>query len=109
MMPRYTAHALASLAIALAALAWGVATMSRYGVTFDAPSLFYAGDRTLFALRHPDVPHALDMLEPREPAGFQSEFAPSPERNDVAHYPVLPGLLCAVTSAVLHDRLHWLD
>jgi hypothetical protein len=108
--PRWTNPVWLALALALLAFTWGVATMSRYGVTFDSPSLFYAGDRTLFALLHPDVTRALDLLDDKyEPVGFTSEFAPSPERIDIVHYPAFPGIVCALTNTLFHVRFHWLD
>ena len=96
-----------ALLVALAALAWGVLTMSRYGVTFDSPSLFYAGDRTLFFLRHPNAPFALDFMASVEPAGFHSDFVLSPELSDPVRLPVFPGVVCAITNVIFHEWLHW--
>ena len=75
----------------------------------DSPALFYAGDRTLFALAHPATPGALDFLAQNEPAGFVPDFARHPDWNDPVHYPVVVDLLCAVTSYVFHDRMGVLD
>ena len=95
--------------VALFVLVYGIATMSRYGVTFDAPALFYAGDRTLFALTHPSVPGGLDLLSRNEPAGLMSVFGRHPDWEDPVHYPVAFDVLCAVTSYIFHERLKALD
>jgi hypothetical protein len=97
-----------ALLVALVTLVWSVCTMARYGVTYDEPGLFYAGDRTLFYLENPEVQSALDLTGD-DPAGFHSDYGRSPDWNDPIHYPVLPGLVCAITSAVLHGCLGWLD
>jgi hypothetical protein len=97
-------------AVALALAAFGVATLSHYGVTIDSPSLYYAGDRTLFWLQHRDVPHALTLENvDKEPHGFTTAFGRHPELQDPIHYPVLTGLLGALSSRLFHDRLGWLD
>jgi hypothetical protein len=98
-----------AIVAALYVAIFGVATMSRYAVTFDAPALFYAGDRTLFALTHPSVPGGLDFLSPAEPAGFESRFERHPDWDDPVHYPVAFDVVCAITSYVSHDRLGLLD
>jgi hypothetical protein len=98
----------AALLIALVTLVWSVCTMSRYGITYDEPGLLYAGDRTLYYLEHPGVRSALDLTGD-DPDGFHSDFARFPDWNDPIHYPVLPGLVCAVTSTIVHDQLRWLD
>jgi hypothetical protein len=106
--PRPRAPLVAALAIAGLAAAAGLGQMGRYGVTIDSPSLYYAGDRTLFWILNPRVPGALDFrgLEPR---GFETHFERHPEEKDPLHYPVFAGLLAAVTSRVFHDRLGWVD
>jgi len=99
---------LAAVAIAGLAAAFGLGRMWHYGVTIDSPSLFYAGDRTLFWILHPRVPGALDFRG-REPRGFETRFERHPEEKDPLHYPVLAGLLAAVTSRVFHEGLGWVD
>jgi hypothetical protein len=94
---------------ALAVMLFGIATMSRYGVTFDSPALFYSGDRTLFAITHPTVPDALDLKSKTEPAGFTPDFARHPEWEDPENYPVAIDLVCAVTSYLFHQRWKLLD
>jgi hypothetical protein len=98
----------AALAICVLAAAMGLAQMSHYGVTIDSPSLFYAGDRTLFWILSPHVPGALDF-QGREPPGFKTAFERHPEERDPLHYPVLTGLLAATTSRVFHERLGLVD
>src|SRR6185437_451076 len=96
--------------LGLAALVWGITRMRWYGVTFDSPALFYAGDRTLFAMLHPANKAALDLTEVAvDPAGFHRWFEVSPDLKDPQHYPVFPGLVCAITNAIFHDKLHWVD
>ena len=68
---------LASVSIAVLAALYGLAGLRYHGVTSDSPSLFYAGDRTLYWLTHRDVPRALDFLGP-EPPGFHSAFRRMP-------------------------------
>jgi hypothetical protein len=97
-----------SLAIAVAAVLYGIAALPSHGVTNDSPSLFYAGDRTLFWLSHRDVPGALDFLGP-EPEGFHTAFQRDPEFRDPLHYPVLPGLAAAITAQLFHGTLGWMD
>lgn len=97
-----------SLAIAAVAVLYGVAGLRSHGATNDSPSLFYAGDRTLFWLTHRDVPGALDFLGP-EPEEFHSLFERAPEYQDPLHYPVFPGLSAAMTSQLFHDTLGWMD
>jgi hypothetical protein len=87
-------------AIALVAAMFSIASLRRYGVTIDEPALFYAGDRTLFALGHPGQPGALDFGAP-EPPGFHSHFPRLPEPDDPERYPVLPGLFAAATDATV--------
>ena len=94
--------------IAVLAATLGITQMSRYGVTTDSPSLFYAGDRTLFWILNPDVPGALDFRGP-DPPGFETSFERHPEWKDPLHVPVLAGLLAAVTSKVFHETLGWVD
>jgi hypothetical protein len=81
----------------------------RYGLTYDAPALFYAGDRTLYSIQHPSEKGALDLEQQAEPPNFTTRFVRNPAFDDPMHYPVLPGLVSAVTSRVFHDRLHLLD
>jgi Dolichyl-phosphate-mannose-protein mannosyltransferase len=101
----------ALIALISGALAvWGVANLSHYGVTIDSPSLYYAGDRTLFWLQNRDVPRALTLENTeKEPRGFQTAFGRHPELLDPIHYPVLTGLLGALSSRLFHDTLGWLD
>ncbi len=108
--PRAHGRAPVAGAILIAALAaaLGIGQMSHYGVTTDSPSLFYAGDRTLFWILNPDVPGALDFRGP-EPPGFETPFERHPEWKDPLHVPVLAGLLAAVTSKVFHETLGWVD
>jgi len=80
-----------------------------HGVTYDAPALYSAGDRTLFFLTHRHVPGALDFSSRQEPPGFHSFFSRDDEWEDPMRYPVLPGLVAAVVSAVVHDGLGLLD
>jgi hypothetical protein len=100
---------IAAAAVALSAFAWGVFTLPRYGVTFDAPSLFYTGDRTLFFLTHPSTPFALDFMAPVEPVGFHSDFVLSPEITDPVNIPAFPGIVCAIANGIFHERLGWLN
>jgi hypothetical protein len=95
--------------IAIAAFAYGLVSMRHYGLTFDSPSLFYAGDRTLYWIEHHDAQRALELDNRTEPEGFVPAFERSPEFADPMHYPVLPGLVCALTSRLFHDDLGWLD
>ena len=88
----------AAAAIALGAALLAAASLAHLGLTIDEPALFYAGDRTLFALTHPTVAGALDYDQP-DPAGFRSAFPRLPDRDDPRHYPVLPGLIAAATHA----------
>jgi hypothetical protein len=101
------------LLIAACALAWGVKVMHRYGLTYDEPALYYAGDRTYYALTHPTVENALDFFgqEPTKEQGFDPDFkiiSPYANPKDPAHYPVLPALLCAATDRFFHVRHAWL-
>ncbi len=98
----------AGLTIALLWLAFGLASLPRFGLSIDSPALFYAGDRTLFWIGHPSLPGALDFAGP-EPVGFQSEYGRFPVWADPMHYPVFPDLVAAVTAAVFHRRLGWLS
>src|SRR6187455_883703 len=94
--------------IALAWLVYGLVGLHAHGTTSDEPSLFYAADRTLFWLLHPRTPHALDFAGP-EPTGFASDYVRFPTWEDPMHYPVFPSLVGAITSAIFHDGLGWLD
>src|ERR1700735_266589 len=95
--------------LAVLSLIYGVMSLPRYGLTYDAPALFYAGDRTLYSIQHPSEKGALDLDQPGEPPNFTTRFVRNPAFDDPIHYPVLPGLVSAVTSRVFHDRLHLLD
>lgn len=88
----------AAAAIAVGAALLAAASLPHLGLTVDEPALFYAGDRTLFALAHPTAPGALDYDGP-DPPGFHSAFPRLPDRDDPRHYPVLPGLVAAATDA----------
>jgi len=104
-------HGFASLIPALIACVWfvyGLAGLHAHGTTSDEPSLYYAGDRTLFWLLHPRAPHALDFAGP-EPEGFTTEYKRFPTWDDPMHYPVFPSVVAAVSSAIFHDALGWLD
>lgn len=95
--------------VALAALVFGVAGVGKYGVTGDAPSLFWAGDRTLFYLGHGSVPDAMNY-NGAEPAAFHSIYDREQSvHNDPLWCPVMPALVAAITSHVLHDWLGWLN
>jgi hypothetical protein len=96
-------------AVALAALIFGTARVGAYGVTGDAPALFYAGDRTLFYLSHPSVPDAMNY-NAAEPAAFHSTYdREQAVHNDPLWCPVMSALVAAVTSHVLHDWLGWMN
>jgi hypothetical protein len=84
---------------ALGFLAIAATELHRHGLTLDSPSLFYAGDRTLYWLTHPGVPDALDYLR-REPSDFHSHFLRYPEPADPLHYPVVPGFVAALTASI---------
>jgi hypothetical protein len=99
----------APLLVAAAYLLLALPLLRLHGVTYDAPALYYAGDRTLFFLTHPHVPGALDFTSRVEPGGFHSFFSRDDEWEDPMRYPVLPGLVAAVVSAVVHDGLGLLD
>ena len=92
-------------AFALMALIYGAVSLPRYGLTYDTPALFYAGDRTLYWMEHPTVDGALDFTRHEDPPGFKTRYPRIPAFEDPMHYPVLPGLVCAVTSSIFHDRL----
>ncbi|MBK8169022.1 MAG: glycosyltransferase family 39 protein [Sandaracinaceae bacterium] len=103
-----TASRIAAL-IAVFALIYGIASMHRYGVTSDAPALYYAGDRTLYWMAHPTEPGALDFRG-NDPSAFTSTF----DRHQAAYddpiwFPVFPALVCAITSRVFHDSLGWMN
>jgi hypothetical protein len=100
-------HAL-GLVIVACWVVYGIAGLGRHGPTSDEPALYYAGDRTLYWLLHPGAPGALDLDGP-EPPNFSTPFLRFPARDDPMHYPVLPSFIAAVTSAIFHDRLGWLD
>ncbi len=84
-------------AIALLAFGCAVAALSRYGMTYDSPALFYSGDRTLFWLGHRDVPKALD-LRGSNPPGFTTIFTASPAPGDPVSYPAFASLTAAITA-----------
>lgn len=96
-----------ALGLALAWTTFAVLTLHSFGLTSDSPSLFYAGDRHLFWLLHPSIPNALNFLG-SDPPGFHTSFFRFPEPADPFHYPVFPGFVAAVTSALFHDGLGWL-
>jgi len=95
--------------VAVAYLVLAVPLLGKHGVTYDAPALYYAGDRTLFFLSHPRVPEALNFALRPEPAGFHSFFSRDDEWQDPMRYPVLPALVASAVSAVVHDALGLLD
>src|SRR5678816_155605 len=103
-LERYAPHL-----VALAYLLLALPLLPQHGVTYDAPALYYAGDRTLFFLTHPRVPGALDFASRPEPPGFRSFFSRDDEWADPMRYPVLPGLVAAIVSAVVHDVFGLLD
>jgi hypothetical protein len=92
-----------SAAIALLAVLYGIAGLRTHGSTIDSPSLFYAGDQTLFWLTHRGI-GALNFQGP-PPVGFQTHYELHPMFEDPQHYPVFPGLVGSVTSAIVHDAL----
>ncbi len=96
----------AGLAVACAFLAIGVGELGNHGLTLDAPSLYYAGDRTFYWLTHPAT-STLDLRGPA-PTGFETVFRPYPEASDLVHYPVFPDLVASTTSAVFSQALGWL-
>ena len=101
---RYAPHL-----VAVGYLLLALPLLPKHGVTYDAPALYYAGDRTLFFLTHPRVPEALNFASRPEPPGFHSFFSRDDEWDDPMRYPVLPGLVAAAVSAVVHDALGLLD
>jgi hypothetical protein len=103
------AHQVGALC-AVAFLAIAATELTHHGLTLDSPSLFYAGDRTLFWATHPGVPGALDFMR-GQPAAFHTHFQRYPEPSDPLHYPVVPGFVAAVTAAVTGDLfgLHPVD
>ena len=103
-LERYTPQLVAAAYLILA-----LPLLPLHGVTYDAPALYYGGDRTLFFLTHPGVPGALNFASRQEPPGFHSFFSRDDEWEDPMRYPVLPGLVAAVVSAVVHDGLGLLD
>jgi hypothetical protein len=86
-------------ACALAFLAIAATELHRHGLTIDAPSLFYAGDRTLYWFTHSGVPDALDYYR-RDPPDFHTHFLRYPEPGDPLHYPVVPGFVAAVVASI---------
>jgi Dolichyl-phosphate-mannose-protein mannosyltransferase len=94
----------AAAAVALGAGLLAVLSLPHLGVTIDEPALFYAGDRTLYAVTHPTVPGALNYDAP-DPAGFHSAFPRLPAAGDPERYPVLPGLVAAATNATIGRAL----
>jgi hypothetical protein len=96
-------------AIAAIYLALALPLLRSHGVTYDAPALYYAGDRTLFFLTHPRTPGALDFSLKEDPPAFRSFFSRDDEWDDPMRYPVFPTLVAAATSAVVWDGLGWLD
>ncbi len=87
--------------VALCWLILALPEVSHHGLAIDSPSLFYAGDRTLFWLAHPSQTEALRFDYPApEPAGVHSDFFPFPDKNDPFHYPVFAGLVAAITAAL---------
>jgi len=103
---RLTPHRIALL-IALGWTAFAALTLSSFGLTSDSPSLFYAGDRHLFWLFHPNTPGSLNFFLP-DPPSFHSAFFRFPEQADPLHYPVFPGFIAAVVSAIFSDTLGWM-
>lgn len=95
-------------AIALLSLLYGIATVHGHGVTYDEPALMWAGDRTLYWLQHLGAEGTLD-LQAKDPADFHSAFERKPQETDAYHYPVLPGLIAAATSWLVHDKLDLLN
>jgi hypothetical protein len=88
-------------------LIFAVASLGGFGVTSDSPSLFYAGDRHLFWLLHPFTRGSLDFFA-ADPPNFHTAFFRFPEPEDPLHYPVFPGFIAAVTSAIFADALGWM-
>jgi hypothetical protein len=84
--------------VAVAYLVLALPLLPLHGVTYDAPALYYAGDRTLFFLTHPRVPEALNFALRRSPPG-SSPSSPARTSGGPDALPVLPGLVAAVVSA----------
>jgi hypothetical protein len=94
------------LAVGGVFLAIGLSELRHHGLVLDAPSLYYAGDRTFYWLTHLGS-SSLDFYAP-PPAGFQTIFKPYPEVWDLIHYPVFPDLIASATSRVFATGLGWL-
>jgi hypothetical protein len=94
------------LVVALS-LGWGLAVLPSYGVTVDTPTLFYAGDRTRYALGHPGQYQVLewDAQAPPDLHHDTEIITPGPDPSDPKHYPVLPALLCSYADAIFHVKL----
>src|SRR5579872_5552885 len=103
---RITPHRIA-LFVALAWTAFAALTLTSFGLTSDSPSLFYAGDRHLFWIFHSSTPGSLNFMVP-DPPTFHSHFFRFPEWQDPLHYPVFPGFVAAVVSAIFSDALGWM-
>jgi hypothetical protein len=93
-----------SAALALCWLFFGIVALHDYGLGIDSPALFYAGDRSVFGLRHPGTPGVFDLNAP-EPPGFQTPYGRNPAWDDPMHYPGLPGLVAAFSNQLFHVRL----
>jgi Dolichyl-phosphate-mannose-protein mannosyltransferase len=106
MQERLTPHRVA-LGISLLWTAFAAVTLGGFGLTSDSPSLFYAGDRHLFWLLHMSTPGSLNFFGP-DPSSFHSAFFRFPEQADPFHYPVFPGFVAAVVSAVFSNTLGWM-
>lgn len=97
---------LVGVLVAGMAACYGAAEVRQHGVTVDAPSLFYSGDRTLFWLTHRHVERAMDLWA-QDPPDFHSNF----DRNysvaaDRVHFPVLPSFFAALGGQILSGKLH---
>ncbi len=98
-----------SLAVAAAWLVFAVMSLQDYGVTIDAPTEYYAGDRTLYWSTHPFEPEVLNLAVNKEPKDFRSAYTRSaPWWGDVLHYPVMPSFLGSLSAKIFHDTLGWL-
>ena len=105
---RHATPLLASVSIAVLAALYGLAGLRYHGVTSDSPSLFYAGDRTLYLAHASGCASRARLPGPRA-AGLSQRLSPRSRVRGSAALSRVPGLAAAVTSQIFHDRLEWLD
>jgi hypothetical protein len=109
MSRNFVTPARAGLLVASIALGYGLAGLSTHGLTVDASSLFYAGDRTLFWASHPKAEKAMDLWAP-DPPGFHSDFNRTYSvSGDPVHFPVLPDLIAAISGKIFNGTLRWMS